>query len=77
MHSSGPSLQDNLHNNIAVNGAEREFGIPRRYTDTEKQWSGTMDDSGVIILIQALGDAKIAKKWVMNTHTHPDFASNI
>jgi len=25
-----------------------------------------MDDSGVIVLIQALGDAKIANKWVMN-----------
>jgi len=36
-----------------------------------------MDDAGVIVLIQALGDANIANKWVMNTHSHSDFAPNI
>jgi len=36
-----------------------------------------MDDSGVILLIQALGDAKIYNKWVMNTHSDSDFAPNI
>jgi len=36
-----------------------------------------MDDSGVTVLIQAPGDAKIANKWVMNTHSHSDFAPNI
>ena len=36
-----------------------------------------MDDSGVIVFIQELGDAKIANKWVMNTHSHSDFAPNI
>jgi hypothetical protein len=35
-----------------------------------------MDDSGVIVLIQAFGDAKIANKWVMNAHSHSDFAAN-
>jgi len=35
------------------------------------------DDSGVIILIQALFNAKIANKWVMNTHLHSDFVFNI
>jgi len=36
-----------------------------------------MDDSGVIVLIQALGDAKIANKCVMNPYAHSDFAPNI
>jgi len=36
-----------------------------------------MDDSAVIVWIEALGDAKIANKWVMNTHSHSDFAPNI
>jgi len=36
-----------------------------------------MDDSGVVVLIQALGDAMIAHKWIMNTHLHSDFAQNI
>jgi len=56
---------------------EREFCIPRSNTDTEKEWYGTMDDSGVIVLFPAHGDAKIANKWVMNTHSHSDFAHNI
>jgi len=77
MRSSGPCLQNNLHNNVSVNGGEREFGISRRDTGAENEWSGTMDDSGVIVLIQALGNAKIANKWVMNTHSHSDFAPNI
>jgi glyoxylase-like metal-dependent hydrolase (beta-lactamase superfamily II) len=36
-----------------------------------------MDDAGVIVLIQALGDATIAIKWIMNTHSHSDFSLNI
>jgi len=36
-----------------------------------------MDESGVILLIQALINAKIANKWVINTHSHSDFAPNI
>jgi len=36
-----------------------------------------MDDSGVILLIQAYINAKIANKWVMNSHAHFDFAPNI
>jgi len=36
-----------------------------------------MDDSGVILWIQALVDAKIANKWVINTHSHSDFAPNV
>jgi hypothetical protein len=35
-----------------------------------------MDDLGVIVLIQAFGDATIGTKWVMNTHSHSDFAPN-
>jgi len=31
MYSSGPCLQNILHNNVAVNGGGREFGIRRRY----------------------------------------------
>jgi len=77
MRSSGPCLPNNLHNKVAVNGGEREFGIARRDTGAEKERYGTMDDSGVIVLIQALGHAKIANKWVMNTHSHSDFAPDI
>jgi len=36
-----------------------------------------MDDSGVILWIQALGDAEIANKLVMNIYSHSDFAPNI
>ena len=36
-----------------------------------------MDDSWAIVSIQALGDAKIAKKWVINTHSYSDLAPNI
>jgi len=36
-----------------------------------------MDYSGVFLLIQALVEAKIANKKVMNTHSHSDFAPNI
>jgi hypothetical protein len=36
-----------------------------------------MDDSGVFLWIQALIDTKIAKKWVINTPSHSDFAPNI
>jgi hypothetical protein len=35
------------------------------------------DDSGVILLIQALINAKIANKWVIKSHSHSDFAPNI
>jgi len=68
MRSSGPCLQNIFHNNDAVNGVESEFGIQRSDTGVEKECWGTMDDSGVIVLIQALGDAKIANKYVMNSH---------
>jgi len=56
---------------------KREYGIPRRDTGAEKEWSGTIDNSAVIVLIQALGDAKIANKWIMNTHSHSDLSPNI
>jgi hypothetical protein len=68
MSSSGPCLQNILHNNVAVNGGGRELGIQRRDTHVEiqakrkygkVQW---MDDSGVILWIEALVDAKIANK---------------
>jgi hypothetical protein len=36
-----------------------------------------MDDSGVIVLIQPLSDAKIANKWVMKTHFRSDFTPNV
>ena len=74
MHSSGLCLQNILHNSVAVTGGEREFGIHRRDTGAENECDGAMDDSGVIVLIQALGDAKISNKWVMNTPSHSDFA---
>jgi len=35
------------------------------------------DDSGVILLIQALINAKIANKWVIKSHSKSDFAPNI
>jgi len=78
MRSSGPCLQNNLHNNVAiVNGRGRELGTQCRDTGVEKEWQCTMDDSVVIFLIQALINAKIANKWVINTHSHSDFAPNI
>jgi hypothetical protein len=36
-----------------------------------------MDDSGVLICIQALVDAKIANKLVINTHSDSDVTPNI
>ena len=77
MRSYGPCQQNILHSNVAVKRGEREFRIHRRHTGVEKEWYGTMDDSGVIVLIRTLGDAKIAHKWVMNTHSHYHFAPNI
>jgi hypothetical protein len=35
-----------------------------------------MDDSWVVKWIQALVDAKIANKRVINTHAHSDFVPN-
>jgi len=77
MHFSGLSLQYILHNNIAVNKGEREFCIERGDTGQEKQWIDTMDDSGVVVLIQALVYAKIANKWVIKSYIHSDFASEM
>jgi len=37
MYSSGPYLQNNLHDNIAFTGGQREFGIPRRDPGAEKE----------------------------------------
>jgi len=75
MRSSGLCLLNNLHNNVAVNRGGREFGTQRRDTGVEKEWWGTMDDSGAITLIQALVNAKTANKWLINTHSHSDFAA--
>jgi len=37
--SSGPCLQNSLHNNVAVvNRRGREFGTQKRYTGVEKEW---------------------------------------
>jgi len=78
MYSSGPCLQNPVHNNIAVvNGRGREFGTQRRDTGIEKEWQCTTDELGVILLIQALINAKIANKWVIHSHSHSDFAPNI
>jgi len=53
----------------------------QRYTRTDTALEiilhGMMDNSGLIILIQALIDAKIAKISVMDTHSHSDFVRNI
>jgi len=32
-----------------------------------------MDVSGLILLIQALVNAKTANKWLINSHSHSDF----
>jgi len=54
---------DNLHIDIAVKGGGREnFRAQRSNTSIGKQWWSTMDDSGVILLIQAVINAKIASK---------------
>jgi len=74
MRSSGPCLQNKLHHNVALNGGGREFGKHRRDTGIEKEWYGTMDDSGEILLIQALINAKTANKWLINTHLYSDSA---
>jgi len=62
MHWSGLYLQNVFLNNVAVNGDGREFGTQRRDTGIEKEWWGLMDDSGVMLSIQALVNAKIANK---------------
>jgi len=78
MHSSGPCLHNSLHNHVAVvNGRGREFGTRRRDIGRENEWQCTLDDSGVILLIQALISAKIANTWVINCHSHSDLAPNI
>jgi len=77
MCSSGPGLQNIILNNVAVNGGGSAFGAQRRDTDVEKEWQGLMDDAGVVLLIQALVNAKIANKLVVNTYSHYDFAPNI
>jgi len=56
---------------------EGENLVHKGDTGVEKIWSGTMDDWGMILWIQALIDAKIANKGVINTHSHSDFAPNI
>ena len=39
MHSSGPCLQNPVHNNYAVvNGRARQYGTQRRDTGVEKEW---------------------------------------
>jgi hypothetical protein len=78
MCSFGPCLQNGLSNNVAeVNGRGREFGTQSRYSGVEKELKCTMDDLAVILSIQALINAKIASKWVIRSHSHSDFASNI
>jgi len=77
MRPFGSCVQNILHNNVVVDGGERQFGITRRDTGVEKGLEGTMDDSGVLVLIQALGDAKIPNKWAMNTHLNSLFAPDI
>jgi hypothetical protein len=63
MRSPGMCLQNNFHNNVVlVNGRGREFGTQRRDTGVEKEWQCTMDDSTVILLIQALINANVANK---------------
>ena len=42
----------------------------------ERIWSGTMEDSEVVVWIQALIDAKIVNEQVINTHSHSDFLPN-
>jgi hypothetical protein len=78
MCSFGPCLQNSLSNNVAVvNGRGREFGTQSRDSGVGKELKCTMDDLAVILSIQALINAKIASKWVILSHSHSDFASNI
>ena len=37
MYSSGPYSQNILHNNVSVNGGQRDVGIPRRDIHVEIQ----------------------------------------
>jgi len=63
-------LQNILHNNVAVNWGGREYGTQRSDTGIMREWYGTMDDSGVILVIQAILNSMIATKWIMSTHSH-------
>jgi hypothetical protein len=78
MRSSGPCVQKSLHNNVAVlDGSGRECSSPGRDIRIEKEWQCTMDDSGVILLIHAHINAKIANKWVIHSHSDSEFGPNI
>jgi len=78
MRSSGPCLQNSLHNNVAVvNGRGREFGTQRGDTGVEKEWKCTMHESGVMVSIHALINDSIANKWVINSHWHSGFTPSI
>jgi len=71
-------VENPVHNNVAVvHGIGREVGTQRGDTGIEKEWYCIMDDSGVILLIQALINVKVANKWVINSHSHSDFPPNI
>jgi hypothetical protein len=37
MYSSGPCLQNNIENNVAVTDGKREFGTQRRDTGIKKE----------------------------------------
>jgi len=76
MCSPGLCLQTILHTNDAMTGGGIEFRTWRREMGTEEEWYGMMDDSEYILLIQALFNAIIANKLVINTPSPTDFATN-
>jgi len=75
--SSGLYLQNILRNNVALNGAGREFGTQWRHTDVENEYQGTINDSRVILLIQALVNAQNANKCVINTCSDCDITPDV
>jgi hypothetical protein len=63
MCSSGPYLPNSHYNKTAVDsGRGRELGTHGRDKGVQKELQYTMDDSGVILSIQALNNAKITNK---------------
>jgi len=66
-HLSGLWLQNIFTIIFAVNRG----GKDTKYRERMVRYK---DNLGVLILIQALVNGKIANKWVMNVHSHSDFA---
>jgi hypothetical protein len=75
--TSGPYLKIFLNIDIEVTWSGIELGTEWRDTGIDKECYSSRNHWGLIILIQALFNAKGAYKWIINTHLHSDAATNI